>query len=61
MTPNLEWYRSGILHFKRIFEEEELQEEATTKEFLVVRKEGSRRRLQDEIPIVQPARENPRN
>ena len=31
-----------ILHLKRIFEEEELQEEATTKEFLVVRKEGSR-------------------
>lgn len=26
MTPNLYWYRSGILHFKRIFEEEELQE-----------------------------------
>lgn len=31
-----------ILHLKRIFEEEELQEAATTKEFLVVRREGSR-------------------
>lgn len=35
-------FENVILHLKRIFEEEELQEEATTKEFLVVRQEGSR-------------------